>query len=606
MISKIFAQFIKHKIVAGIILIIIAVGGYLSYRKIFSNNSIIRYVTAKVQRGTLIISITGSGYVSASNQVDVKSKVGGEIITVYTKPGQEVGAGAILAAIDSRDAERAVRDAEIALETAKLELDKMLEPIDALTLLQAENSLIQAKESKQKAEDNLKKAYEEGFNTVSNAFLDLPNIMAGLQDILFSSSLGGGSQWNIDFYTNEVKAYDDAVVFKFRDDVYAKYRVAREAYDKNFADYKSASRFSDRATIEKIINQTYETTKLIAEALKSTNNLIQFYQDKLIERNLKPVALSDAHLRSLSSYTGTTNNHLLSLLSTERSIQDSNESLLAADRTIQERTLYLEKIKKGPDSLDIRAKKIAIQQKEDALTTAKQALADHYVRAPFAGIIAKVNAKKGDTASVGTTIATLVAKQKIAEVSLNEVDVAKVKVGQKATLTFDAIPDLTVTGQVIEVDAVGTISQGVVTYTVKIGFDTQDGRIKPGMSVSASIVIEAKPNVLLVPNSAIKSQGGMSYVEIFDNNNRNSISDESAGGVILKNSPPRRQSVEIGTANDEFTEILSGLSEGDVIVTRIIQPNSTQLQTQQQSGVLRIPSLPGRTSGGWLRGSSIR
>lgn len=205
MISKLFAQFIKHKIASGLILLVVAGIGYWGYGKIFSNDGVVRYATAQVQNGTLIVSLSGSGQVSASNQVDVKPKASGEITAVYAKLGQEVGAGAILAAVDARDAERAVRDAETALETAKLELDKALEPVDALTILQSENSLTAAKESKQKAEDNLKKSYEDGFNTVADAFLDLPDVMAGLQDMLFSSSLGGGGQWNIDFYANMVQ-----------------------------------------------------------------------------------------------------------------------------------------------------------------------------------------------------------------------------------------------------------------------------------------------------------------------------------------------------------------------------------------------------------------
>ncbi len=144
----------------------------------------------------------------------------------------------------------------------------------------------------------------------------------------------------------------------------------------------------------------------------------------------------------------------------------------------------------------------------------------------------------------------------------------------------------------------GAVSQGVVTYNVKIAFDTQDDRVKPGMSVSASIITEAKPNVLLVPNSAIKSQGGISYVEIVEGDDRNTALADNANGVILKNAP-RRQNIEIGAANDEFTEIISGLNEGDVVVTRTIQPNSTQMQTGI-SGGLRLPGVPtgGSRSGG--------
>jgi len=119
------------------------------------------------------------------------------------------------------------------------------------------------------------------------------------------------------------------------------------------------------------------------------------------------------------------------------------------------------------------------------------------------------------------------------------------------------------------------------------------------MSVSAAIVTEAKPNVLLVPNSAIKSQGNATYVEM------PALDDISAakanpGGAVLKN-PLRRQSVEIGAASDEFTEIISGLNEGDLIVTRTIQPTAQTTQTQQQSGGLRIPGLPGGGGGGFRR-----
>lgn len=603
MISKLFAQLIKRKFTAGILLLVIVGGGYWGYIKIFSNDGAVRYATAQVQNGTLIVSISGSGQVSASNQLDVKPKASGEITAMYAKLGQEVGAGAILAAVDARDAERAVRDAETSLETAKLELDKMLEPLDELTLLQAENSLDQAKKSKQKSEDNIKKAYEDGFNSVSNAFLDLPGIMAGLENLLFANTIdpGSGGGDNITWYVNQTDyqtgARDKAI--RYRDDVYTAYNKARIAYTANFDSYKAASRNSGEEIIDALISETYNTGQLVADAIKTTDNYIDFVQDAMELRHLTIPSTVSAHQSNISSYTGKTNGIVVNLLSIQRSLKDSREAVVDADTTIKERELSLAKTKKGPDDLDIRAKKITIQQREDALTTAKQALADHYVRAPFAGVIAKVNAKKGDSASAGTAVATLVAKQKIAEVSLNEIDVAKVKASQKVTLTFDAVPDLTITGQVAEVDAVGTVSQGVVTYTVKIGFDTQDDRVKTAMSVSAAIVTEAKPNVLLVPNSAVKSQGGMSYVEIVDGNDRNTALAANVSGAILKNSP-RRQNIEVGATSDDFTEIVTGLNEGDVIVTRTIQPTAQSAQTQNSS--VRIPGLPAgrqqRSNGG--------
>ena len=574
-------------------------GGYFGYTKIFSNDGAVRYATAQVQNGTLIVSISGSGQVSASNQVDVKPKASGEITAVYAKLGQEVGAGTTLAAIDAADAQRAVRDAETALETAKLELDKALEPLDELTLLQAENSLDQAKKSKQKAEDNIKKAYEDGFNSVSSAFLDLPGIMAGLENLLFADTIdpGSGVGDNITWYANQTPIEQRDKAIRYRDDVYTAYNKARIAYTANFDSYKSASRSSNKEVIEALISETYNASQLIADAIKTTDNYIDFVQDAMELRHLIIPSTVSTHQSNISSYTGKTNGIVVNLLSIQRSLKDSREAVVDTDTTIKERELSLAKTKKGPDDLDIRAKKISIQQREDALTTAKQALADHYVRAPFAGVIAKVSAKRGDTASAGTAVVTLVTKQKIAEVSLNEVDAAKVKAGQKATLTFDAVPDLTITGQVAEVDTVGTVSQGVVTYTVKIGFDTQDDRIKTAMSVSAAIITEAKPNVLLVPNSAVKSQAGMSYVEL-PNEADISVATANVSGAVFRN-PTRQQQVEVGLSNDEFTEIVSGLQQGDVVVTRIIQPTVAQTtQTQQQSGGLKIPGLPGGGSSG--------
>lgn len=602
MISKLLAQLIKHKFIAGVLLLIIAGGVYWGYAKIFNDDSATRYVAAQVKNGTLLVSVFGSGQVSASNQVDIKPKTSGEITAVYVKLGQEVGTGAILAAIDASDAERAVRDAETSLETAKLELDKALEPLDELTLFQAENSLDQAKKSKQKAEDNIKKTHEDGFNAVVDAFLDLPTIMGGLENLLFGHAINN-SQDNITWYANQTDYQSDErdKTIRYQNDVYVAYNKARLVYAKNFEDYKSVSRFSDEATVEQLINQTYETTQLIAEAIKTTDNYIDFVQDAMELRHISIPSAVSAQQSNISSYTGTINSNLSKLLSVQKTYKDSREAVVDADADIRERELSLAKTKEGPDDLDIRAKKIVIRQKEDALATAKQTLADHYVRAPFAGVVAKVNAKKGDSASAGTGIATLVTKQKIAEISLNEIDVARVKAGQKVTLIFDAIPDLTITGQVAEIDAVGTVSQGVVTYSVEIGFDTQDNRVKTSMSVSAAIIIEAKPNVLLAPNSAVKSQGGMNYVEVVEGGDINLALDANASGAILKNSP-RRQQIEIGTASDDFTEITNGLNEGDVVVTRTIQSTSAQAAPAQQNSSLRIPGL-NTGGGGGFRGA---
>jgi len=162
----------------------------------------------------------------------------------------------------------------------------------------------------------------------------------------------------------------------------------------------------------------------------------------------------------------------------------------------------------------------------------------------------------------------LITNQKIAEITLNEIDAAKVKVGDLATLTFDALPDLTLKGKVSQIDPVGVQSQGVVNYNFQITFDQSDERLKPGMTVNADIVTETKAGILVLPNAAIKTQGTKSYVQIVD-------PQELPSNFNLKSSlslktTPKNQFIEIGTSNDQNTEIISGLNEGDYVVLRTI------------------------------------
>jgi HlyD family secretion protein len=423
-------------------------------------------------------------------------------------------------------------------------------------------------------------------------------------------------QNNISKYINEIPTQNNQrdKAEQYRNELYNAYNLAAQAVSKNFDLYKSTSRNSNEQIIENLISETYNTTRLVAEAIKAIDNYLDFVQNTLEKEQTPLPPLMSTQQSNINSYTSKINNYLLNLLAAQNTIKDSKDTiedserkikvlqqnnpldLAAAQRNIEQSQKALDKLKKGPDELEIRAKKIAVQQKQNALEDARKNLADHYIRAPFSGIISKVNVKKGDVVSTGTIIATLITDQKIAEISLNEVDAAKVKIGQKATLTFDAFPGLTISGQVAEIDTVGTVSQGVVSYNVKINFDTQDEEIKPGMSVSAAIIIEAKPDALLIPNSAIKSQGQTNYVEMPDDNELN-LAKANPNGAAFKN-PLKRQMVEIGLANDEFTEIISGLREGDIIVTKIIQPNNSKPAQQQQNN-FRIPGLP--TGGGGFR-----
>lgn len=556
--QKLLKIYHERKKTFYVVLFILLVGGYFTYKKISTPAEQVRYVMAAVERGTLITSISGTGSVSASSQVDLKAKASGDVTYVGVKTGQEVKSGTIVAQLNAKDVTKSLRDATANLESAKLALEKLQKPADTLTVVQAENSLAQAQESKQKYEDDLKKAYDDGFNNISNAFLDLPNVMSGLFNVLYEYEFEN-SIYNVDWYVDRAVALDEDnrdKVLGFRADLKIAYDSAKSAYDANFDAYKSASRNSDAATVEALAIQTYETTKKIAGAIKETNNLIDYVQYIMDQKHafysqIQPIV--NSHQSSLDTFTGKTNSHLLTLLSVNRTIQDTKNNIINSGRSIAEKKESLAKIKSGTDVLDLKSSKLSLQQRQNSLQDAREQYANYVVRAPFDGTIAKLSVKKADDIGSGIVVATLVTKQKMAEISLNEVDVAKIKTDQKVMLTFDAVEDLVISGTVAEVDMIGTATQGVISYNVKIGFDVQDDRIKPGMSVSANIILDSKPDVLMIQSSAVKMQGSENYIEQLDSE-----------GVIV------RKIVQIGSSNDTMTEVIQGLSEGEEIVSQKI------------------------------------
>ncbi|HPV70868.1 MAG TPA: efflux RND transporter periplasmic adaptor subunit [Candidatus Magasanikbacteria bacterium] len=562
--KKFFRWFLKHKIVLGLIIIVLGGGGYLGYKKFFVKTQSVRYVTSAAEKGLLITSISGTGQISVSNQVNVNPKASGDITSINVTVGQEIKSGTVIATINAKEALKTVRDAETSLESAKISYAKLVQPADELSLLQAENSLAAAKENREQTEETLNKNYEDGFNSVTNAFLDLPTVMAGLKDILYGYDYSN-NYTNIDWYANQgvsLNSNNNDIYNKislYRQNVNDAYAAARKKYDANFDLYKTVSRDVETATIDSLIMETYETTKLVSDAVKSANNFVDLIQDLMLDRSSDVTipSLMSTHQNSLDNYTSKTNSHLTNLLSAKNTIANSKSSLVTADRSIAEKTASLEELKAGADSLDIQSQKLSLKQKENSLLDAKEKLADYTIRAPFDGVVAEVDIKKGDTVSSGSTAVILVTKQKIATISLNESDIAKVAVGQKVNLTFDALEDLTITGEVAEVDSLGTTSQGVVSYNVKIAFDVQDDRVKSGMSINAEIITSSKADVLMVSSSAVKTFGSSNYVE------------------ILIDGVPQKKTVTIGDSNDTMTEIISGLAEGEEIITQTIKISSS-------------------------------
>ena len=512
--QKIKTFVVSHKKTSIAILIAIIILGYFGYKTFFKAPTQTLYTTGTVEKGSVLVSVTGSGQVSASNQIDLKPKVSGDITGVYVKAGQVVGKGKLLFSLDSRDAEKAVRDAETSLESANLDLEA--------TNSQNENG-----------DTNQQVAVDNAYSTLLNS---TPEAVP----------------------TDSVFDYTAPVISGY-------YSLGKEGTIK-ITVYNSNSGLRFNAT--GLVGVDGPLSSITPQPLGDSGLYIKFPSTNI---NVYNWTINIPNTKA-SNYTSNYNAYQSALRSQAQSNSSSPSTILS-----------------------IKNKELAVTRAENSLQDAKDALANYYIYAPFNGVIASVVAKVGDSVS-GTALGSIITNQKIATISLNEVDIAKIKLGQKVTLTFDAIPELTITGEVAEIDSIGTVTQGVVNYNVKINFDVNDDRVKPGMSVSANIITDTAQDVLVVPNSAVKTQNGTSYVETFSA----PLTGTATGTQGLPSATlPNQVGVEIGLVDDTNTEITSGLKEGDIVVTKTTTAAVTTKST--------APSLINAVGGSGSRtGSSTR
>lgn len=209
-----------------------------------------------------------------------------------------------------------------------------------------------------------------------------------------------------------------------------------------------------------------------------------------------------------------------------------------------------------------------IAQTESALSSSwlNYQSASATITSPLSGTISDITIVPGmqlNTSYLGNNVSSQIvasiktAGNPVVTVDLSEVDVASVKTGDKATLTFDAFPNQTFTGRVLGINTTGTVSSGVTTYPAIIQLDTPNNNILPNMSVTANIITDVKNDVLMVPSIAVQSTNGQSTVRVL-NNGRISTVD-----------------VTIGLSSDSDTEITSGLSEDQTVITSFVTSSTS-------------------------------
>jgi RND family efflux transporter MFP subunit len=288
----------------------------------------------------------------------------------------------------------------------------------------------------------------------------------------------------------------------------------------------------------------------------------------------------------------------------------------------------------APDPLDIEIKELQLKNAKQSLKEAEEKLANATLTAPFAGLVAAVNIIVGDQVGENTVVIRLIDPTQFeVEVLVNEMEIYQVSVGAPATLTVAAIPTIAFPARVTHISPVATVQSNVVNYKVKVqissletstGEQTQatppasageiperlkqaiesgqitreqveemmsrrqqggqqrqtsatlpkDFHLKEGLTVTASIWLDERNNVLLVPTKAITSQGGTSYVQVL-----------SSSGVT------EARAIQTGISDWQYTEVTSGLNEGEQVIVPQGSTTTTSTTQQQQSSGGVIPGM---------------
>lgn len=222
-----------------------------------------------------------------------------------------------------------------------------------------------------------------------------------------------------------------------------------------------------------------------------------------------------------------------------------------ARRAAAESRAALVKTRFLPEDVALAEAKVA--QAQAVVDEAEATLSYTTIAAPITGVIAQVATQEGETVSAGLnspTFVTLIDLDRLEVAAyVDEVDVGRIAVGSPAVFTVDAFPDVEFKGSVTAVYPRAVVQSNVVNYITTVRIENSEGRLKPDMTANVVIELAARANVVAVPDRALKREGGKTVVAVVGPQGRET------------------RPVRVGLRGGGLTEIVSGLAEGERIVT---------------------------------------
>ncbi len=514
-------------VVAALAAIALVLGG-LIYRDVFvgtksAGNAVNLYTVA---RRTVTASVTGTGNLVPMQQANVSFKVSGSLTEIDVRVGDHVAAGQVLARIDPTPEQNALASAQANLAISQANLQSAETPLTASQITQLRDNVANAQ---QQYNDTVAQVNATNTQDANQVTADQNQLTTDEQTLTFNALYQAAKQT----LTTDQATLQTAVI-QFNTD-----GCKSQAYPYSgacVADFTAVSSAQGKVSTDQVAVNGYTTQ-------------VNTDQAKLNQDTAKQQA--DAS-------------------SGQRSINQASASLTGAQDNLNTQT------ESKPNQVLSAQAQVASAQA--ALQTAQQNFANTTLVAPMEGVVNSINGVVGETALTGAgttpeapgtqaplpTSGASSAFMVIGNVSAMEVvipfaesDASRLAFNQDTMVTFDAVPNLAISGHVVAVASAATVQSGVVNYYATVALNQTHPALKQGMTTNATVTVSKATNAIVVPNLSITRLGGQAYVNVF-------ISGKEVQTMI-----------QTGVVGDQFTEVTGGLNEGAQVVIPTLKVSSS-------------------------------
>ena len=493
------------------------------------------YLPAQATVENLTVAVTGPGTVKPNDSYKATTLIKGEILSAPFEEGDTVSKDAILFTLDASDVENAVKQAQTGVEQAQLNVQSAQLNYDSLVRNRNDNT-----------KDRQVKA--NGTGTVTKLYVDPGDtISAGtpIADILDRDNM----ELELPFHSV------NAASFTIGQAATVTVSGTTETLSGTVTEIAATDAVGPGGALTRSVTVTVKNPGALSDA--STGSAV----------------VNGAASAASGSFRYAESTQLIAKYSGELTTLNIKEG----DRVTEHQVVGEFKEVNVQDQIDAAAislsnAKLSLRNAQDSLERTQDSLEDYTITSPIEGTVIEKNYKEGDnydpstasTSGASAFMAVIYDMSRLTfDINVSEMDVVKVRVGQKVTFTADALDGASFTGVVEKVNINGTTQNGNTSYPVTVavdgnGADLASQGLLPGMSVSASIIVEEVGEVLCVPVDAVQ-RGETPYVFVAGPG----ATDEN--GNLVDFTKLEQRPVELGRNSEEYIEVLSGLTEGETV-----------------------------------------